>query len=175
MKKDELTALGLTDEQVSEVMKIHGLDIERHKSASATLTAERDELRTQLAAANEKLTGYDPDWRAKSEQATKDADARVAAVKMDYAIDAALQRAGARNAALVRGLVDKSKLVMDGESIIGLDAQIDALKKDEGTSFVFAQAIKPKMGILQGDGNSAAQTDNSAVNAAIREAFGRKE
>lgn len=175
MKKDELTALGLTDEQVSEVMKIHGLDIERHKSSAATITTERDELKSQLAAANEKLAGYDPDWKSKSEQAAKDADARVAAVKMDYAIDAALQKAGARNAALVRGLVDKSKLVLDGEAVIGLDAQIDALKKDESTAFVFAQTPKPRTGILQGDGNPAVQSDNSTVNAAIRAAFGRKE
>lgn len=59
MKKDELTALGLTDEQIKGVQALNGKDIESHKTALAAAEKERDTykgqaetLQGQLDAAN---------------------------------------------------------------------------------------------------------------------------
>lgn len=62
MKTEELTALGLTEEQVKSVFVLNGKDIAALQQANAeltksnaTLTAERDNLDTQLKAANDTL------------------------------------------------------------------------------------------------------------------------
>ena len=66
MKTEELTALGLTEEQVSGVFKLNGLDIEAGKKRIAELegqvtglTTERDELNNRLTTANETLAGFE--------------------------------------------------------------------------------------------------------------------
>ncbi len=41
MKKDELTALGLTDEQADKVLAINGRDIEKHKRQPKTRKPRR--------------------------------------------------------------------------------------------------------------------------------------
>ena len=49
MKKDELTALGLTDEQADKVLAINGRDIEKHKKAAEDAKAETATLQQQLS------------------------------------------------------------------------------------------------------------------------------
>lgn len=49
MKKDELTALGLTDEQADKVLAINGRDIEKHKKAAEDAKAETTTLQQQLS------------------------------------------------------------------------------------------------------------------------------
>ena len=73
------------------------------KDKYATLEAKVGGLEGQLTEANKKLEGFDPEWKTKAETAAKEADKKVTAVKLDYAIDAALSKAGARNAAIARG------------------------------------------------------------------------
>ena len=65
MKTEELTALGLTDEQVKSVFALHGKDIAALQQTNAELTksnsditAERDNLSTQLNAANDTLAKF---------------------------------------------------------------------------------------------------------------------
>ena len=48
MKKDELTALGLTDEQADKVLALNGRDIEKHKKAAEDAKAETATLQKQL-------------------------------------------------------------------------------------------------------------------------------
>ena len=49
MKKGELTALGLTDEQSDKVLAINGRDIEKHKKAAEDAKAETATLQQQLS------------------------------------------------------------------------------------------------------------------------------
>lgn len=65
MKTEELTALGLSDEQVKGVFALNGTDINELKQQNATLTSERDALKTerdnlttQLTAANDTLAKF---------------------------------------------------------------------------------------------------------------------
>ena len=53
MKREELTAAGLTDEQIDKVMKLNGDDINREKSKYA----DYDEIKAQLEKANATLEG----------------------------------------------------------------------------------------------------------------------
>ena len=63
MKTEELTAIGLTDEQATQVLAMNGKDIEKHKKQITTLEGERDNFKAQLDTANEtlkKFEGIDP-------------------------------------------------------------------------------------------------------------------
>lgn len=92
MKRDEVKAIipGITDEQLDRVMDLNGADIEKHKQTIATLTTERDTARTQLGEANEKLEGYDPDWKTKAADAARKAQEQVDALQSDFAAKGAV-------------------------------------------------------------------------------------
>ena len=92
MKTEELTALGLTEDQVKGVFALNGKDIEAEKAkgkkALEAAEADRDNYKTQLDTATETLKGFegiDPakiqqevaDWKAKAEQAEKDFAAKL--------------------------------------------------------------------------------------------------
>lgn len=86
MKKEELTALGISEETAAKVLEINGKDIEHAKSvkdkAITDITAERDGLKAQLdtaAATLKKFEGIDPEqiqtelqsYKTKAEEAEK--------------------------------------------------------------------------------------------------------
>lgn len=68
MKTEELTAIGLTEEQATQVLAIHGKDIEKHKKAVTTLETERDDLKGRLATAETTLKSFEGIDPAKIQQ-----------------------------------------------------------------------------------------------------------
>ena len=87
MKTAELTAIGLTEEQATQVLAINGKDIESAKAAKdkviADLTGERDDYKARLETAETTLKGFegiDPEkiqqeiqsYKQKAEDAEKD-------------------------------------------------------------------------------------------------------
>ena len=79
MKRDDLTALGLTDEQIDSVMKLNGNDINREKAKYA----DYDELKQQLEKANTAIDGMKDYDAVKAEVAKYQAEAESA--KKEYA------------------------------------------------------------------------------------------
>ena len=67
MKKDELLALGISEETAAKILAINGADIEHAKSVVTTakdktisdLTTERDDLKTRLTTAETTLKGFE--------------------------------------------------------------------------------------------------------------------
>ena len=83
MKTEDLTALGLTEEQVDKVFALHGKAIDAQKQKVTAAEEERDNYKSQLDTANETLKrfkGIDPDkiqgeiqaYKQKAEDAEKD-------------------------------------------------------------------------------------------------------
>lgn len=87
MKTAELTAIGLTEEQATQVLAMNGKDIESAKAAKdkviADLTGERDDYKARLETAETTLKGFegiDPEkiqqelqtYKQKAEDAEKD-------------------------------------------------------------------------------------------------------
>lgn len=82
MKTEELTAIGLTEEQASQVLVMNGKDIEKYKKQITAIEGERDAAKTQLDTANttlKKFEGIDPQqiqqelqtYKAQAEEAEK--------------------------------------------------------------------------------------------------------
>ncbi len=59
MKKEELTALGLTEEQANSVLAMNGKSIEAHKKTITDLTSERDDLQGRLKTAEDTLKSFE--------------------------------------------------------------------------------------------------------------------
>lgn len=91
MKREEVKGIlpDITDEQLQQLMDLHGADIERQKQTIATLTAERDAAREQLGEANGKLEGYDPDWKAKAQQAEQQVQDQLVVIERNSAAELA--------------------------------------------------------------------------------------
>ena len=155
MKRTELEALGMTKEQIDAVMKINGDDIENAKAVNAAeitnLKAENDTLSKQVkdrdkqidtlkasAGDNEELKKQietlQADNKAKDEAHAKE----LTQLKIDAAVEKALADGGAKNIKAAKALLDltDAKLADDG-TIKGLAEQIDKLKADEGSKFMF--------------------------------------
>ena len=140
MKREEVKAIfpDITDEKLTQIMDLHGADIERQKQTITTLTTERDAARTQLGDANQKLEGYDPEWKTKAEQAENNAKAQVAALQSDFAAESAVSGVrfsseSARKAFL--GDLKAKKLTLQDGKLLGFDDFLADYKKTDPNAF----------------------------------------
>lgn len=90
---------------------------------------------------------------------------------MDFALDKALIKAGARSTAVVKGLLDRSKLQLtDEDEVLELDKQLETLKKSEDTSFIFAET-NTSTGMSHEGSSEGTSSKKEAANAALRALF----
>lgn len=141
MKREDVKAIipSITDEQLQKLMDMHSDDIGTHKQSIDTLKAERDAARNQLATANKKLEGYDPDWKTKAEQAQQQAQQQVGALKAQYAASNAaaglkFSSTSARKAFLADLNAKKLPLQDDG-SLLGFDDFVKSYKQSDPDAF----------------------------------------
>ena len=139
MKTEDLKALGLNDDQVQRVFAMNGEDMNGLKASVATLTAERDAARTQLADANKKLEGYDPEWKTKATQAQQQAEQQIAELKASHA--AASAAAGIKfssesaKKAFLADLTAKKLTLQDDGTLLGFDEYLSSYKKNDPGAF----------------------------------------
>lgn len=160
MKTEDLTAIGLTKEQVDSVFKLHGQEVNDLNAQVSTLTAERDGYQSQVddvttklndakaaAGNNQELTSQLQQLQSDLESAKQEAENRVSQTKVDYELKLALKENGALNDKAVSALLDRDVIKLDKEGkITGLSEQIEAIKTEN--PFLFetqADPIKPKI------------------------------
>ncbi|POZ56432.1 hypothetical protein LYSIN_01215 [Lysinibacillus sphaericus] len=146
MNKEQLIALGLTEEQAQQILDGFGtmvpksrLDdkIQELKTANDTI-AERD---TQLQTLQTKATGNEElqteITRLQQENATVKAEHEAELQKRDfnYALDSALRDAKAKNVKAVRANLNLEAIKLDGDKLLGLDEQLTALKASDDYLF----------------------------------------
>lgn len=121
MKREDLKALNLTDEQIDSVMALNGKAIESHKTAAQTAQSELEAVKGQLTEANttiesfkamkpEELQQAANDWRAKYEQAEKDYAGKLANMQFDTELETALAGAKVKNAKAAKALLSTDDL-----------------------------------------------------------------
>ncbi|GFH39623.1 phage scaffolding protein [Pseudolactococcus insecticola] len=180
MKREELAKLGLSDEQVDNVMKLHGKGIQDEtalKEQLATLETERDGFKAQLAdrdkdikdlkkqsANSEEIQSKLSDLQSKYDNETKTLNDQLQATKLDSAITSALALSKARDPQDIRALLksDDIKIGSDG-ALLGLDEQLKTLQ--ESKAYLFTETPKTSGTNPQG-GKSAAFTGD--VTSAIK-------
>ena len=141
MKREEVKSIvpGITDEQLSQLMDLHGVDMERQKQTVTTLTAERDAALSQLGEANKKLEGYDPDWKTKAAEAENSAKAQIAALQSDFAAQSAASgvkfSSESAKKAFLADLKAKNLPLQEGK-LLGFDDYLKSYQQEDPGAFV---------------------------------------
>lgn len=176
MKTEDLKALGLNDDQVQKVFAMNGTDMNDLKQQVATLTTERDAARTQLADANKKLEGYDPEWKTKADQARQQAEQQVAEMKAGYAATSAASSlkftSDSAKKAFLADLNAKKLTLQDDGTLLGFDDYVASYKKTDPGAFAPDGGLPRVSG--SATGTPATLTAKDQANAALRAAFGHR-
>lgn len=84
---------------------------------------------------NEALQKQITELQTANKTAKTEYEANLKKVTLDSKVETALLGAKAKNSKAVRALLDESKISLDGDNILGLNEQLETLKKDSAYLF----------------------------------------
>ena len=130
MRRDFLVEFGLADDAIEAVMREHGADIERiRQGMGADSSAVFDELESakqQLGEAQNRIA----ELEAEIERSAAEYGEQMTKMRIDAAVEQALRGARARNINAAKALLDMDALSFGEDGLVGLDAQVVAMKSD---------------------------------------------
>lgn len=154
MKREDLKKLGLEDEAIESVMKLHGQTVNGLQEQVTTLQASEANLKSQNEKHEKDLKTLqkDNDDNETLKQTIKDlqkqnADAKagyekqLVGMQRDSAIEKALATSGAKNTKAVKALLDADKIVFKDGELSGLAEQLEAYKQSD--PYMFDLGTKP--------------------------------
>ena len=182
MNKEDLLKLGLSEEQAEKVLSTNAEQLKGFipKSRFDEVNNTKKQLEKDLKDRDvqlENLKNSSGDLETmkqtienlqRDNKAAKDNfEAELAKFKLESAIDTTLLSSNAINTKAVKALLDMGKIKLDGEVLIGINEQIEALKTAEDSKMLFKTVeSKPKepnfSGVKPGEGNTNKGTDESA-------------
>ena len=150
MKKEDLIAMGLTEEQAKKVMdsldgnfvtKTRFNEVNEENKTLKQSVADRDKQLEDLKKSsgdNAALKKQIETLQQQNAEQQKAHEAELKQLKLDNAIDTALTAAGAKNVKAVKPFIDTTKIKLgeDGK-LTGLDGQLKEVQKTEG--YLFAE------------------------------------
>lgn len=148
MKKEDLIAMGLTEDQAKKVMdsldgnfvtKARFNEVNEENKTLKQSVADRDKQLEDLKKSsgdNAELKKQIETLQQQNADQKKAHDAEMAQLKLDNAIDAALTAAGAKNIKAVRAMIDTSKMKLGEDGTVeGLSDSIKAVQKSDSYMF----------------------------------------
>lgn len=151
MNREFLKELGLNNEQVEAVMAEYGKSINSYKEKADkvdSLQSQIDDYKQQLADRdkqlddlskqvkdNEELTAEIERLKEENKTATEEFQQKLEKQAFEFALERALNKAGAKNPKAVKALLDTEKIKFVDENLIGLEEQLSALKESDGYLF----------------------------------------
>lgn len=130
------------------------------------LAAERDNLKARLEEANGKLQGYDPEWKAKAEQAQTEAEKQIKSLQRSQALRE--QSSGLKfssesaKRAFLSDLEAKELPLEDGK-VIGFDDFVKKYKETDPNAFI-SDTPAPSITIL-GQGQQPKPSEQSILDS----------
>lgn len=150
MNKEDLIAMGLTEEQAKKVMdsldgnyvtKTRFNEVNEENKTLKKSVSDRDKQLEDLKKSsgdNEELKKQIETLQQENANQKKAHDAEMTQLRLDNAIDAALTAAGAKNIKAVRALIDTSKVkVGEDGKLTGFDDPLSAVQKSD--SYLFTE------------------------------------
>lgn len=150
MNKEDLIAMGLTEEQAKKVMdsldgnyvtKTRFNEVNEENKTLKKSVSDRDKQLEDLKKSsgdNEELKKQIETLQQENANQKKAHDAEMTQLRLDNAIDAALTAAGAKNIKAVRALIDTSKVkVGEDGKLTGFDDLLSAIQKSD--SYLFTE------------------------------------
>lgn len=144
MKKEELTALGLTEEQIKDIFKLRGKELSSHKTKLEeyeSKIAKRDEELALLTKNMIKEEDYSTlktnvdKYKALVEQTKKEYEDKITNMKFDTELEKVLSSSGAKDINLVKSVLDKESIKFEDGKIEGLTEQLEKVKESYGYLF----------------------------------------
>ena len=178
MTRDEIKAIlpNITKEELDKIMAINGSDIEKAKGETTALNTQITDLSNQITdrdnqlkdlkskvGDNETLKNKIEELETANKTAKSNYEKAIADMKRDNAINNSIRDAKAKNVKAVRALLDMEKIKMDGETVIGLKDQIDALAKSDAYLFEVEDTSNNggmKGGFKPGTGSNGGNNEN---------------
>jgi phage minor structural protein GP20 len=175
MNKEDLLKLGLTEEQAEKVLSVNAEQLKgfipkvrfdevnnAKKQAEKDLSERDKQLETLKNSTGdvETLKNTIKQLQDENKAATDKYNAELAEIKLAGAVDTALLGADALNVKAVKALLDMSKIKMDGDVLLGINEQIESLKKAEDSKMLFKAVEVGKQkgpnfaGVKPGEGNT---------------------
>lgn len=153
MKTEELQALGLNEDQIKEVFRLNGKDVEAEKRKTEKAESDRDQWKDRAETAEETLKGFDgvdvdqlnkdiQTWKDKAEQAQADYDKKIYERDFKDALTAELESVKFTSEAAKKSItaeVLNAGLTMKDGKILGLHDLLDQIKKTDETAFATEQ------------------------------------
>ncbi len=151
MTKEQLIAMGLTEEQAGKVLAASAEEMKGFipKHRFDEVTEAKKQLEKDLAARDtqlEELKKVDAEGlkvqieklQGENKTAKEQFEQQVKQMKIDSAVELALTNAKAKNTKAVKALLDLEKAELDGDTVKGLDDQIKKLTESEDSKFLFS-------------------------------------
>ena len=185
MTKEELKALGLTEEQATKVTEDYETNYVTkvaYEEKKTELSKRDKEVKTMTAELNtlKKDAGKDEELTAKIEALQKAAKEREATyqkelneLKLTNAVEVALMNAKAKNTKAVRALLslDDAEMKEDG-TVKGLDKQLKALIESE--PYLFDTETATVKGLKPGETKSGGNTQTVTAEQFARMTYGER-
>ena len=160
MTKEELKALGLTDEQIEKVSEDYGKNYvtklqfnkknDALKQAEESLTAMQSDIETlkKANADNAELSKQIDELNAAQVKREAEYTAQIQKMELDGIVERTLLSSKVKNAKAVRALLDLEDAKVKDGTIKGLDDQLTKLK--ESDPYLFESDSKPT-GVTPGE------------------------
>lgn len=162
MTKNDFIQLGLTEELATKAAEASKKELEGYvekskldlaNSEKETLTAQVKEHTKQLdalkktAGDNDALKKQIEELQDASKKAKGEYDSKIRQMRIDYAVDAALTTAKAKNIIATKALLKLDELEVDDDGKVkGIEKQLKKLTETEDTKFLFDQPADPSGG-----------------------------
>jgi hypothetical protein len=187
MKKEDLIAMGLTDEQAQKVMdsldgnfvtKSRFNEVNEENKTLKKSVSDRDKQLEDLKKSsgdNAALQQQISDLQKANADQQKAHDAELMQLKLDNAVELALSDAKAKNSKAVKAMLDMSKVkVGEDGKLSGFDEQLEALKKSDGYMFDIQQQTQQQQFTGFQPGASTTVPNSTAAGYEARLADARK-
>ncbi len=186
MNKEDLIAMGLTEEQAKKVMdsldgnfvtKARFNEINEENKTLKKSVSDRDKQLEDLKKSsgdNAALQQQISDLQKQNADQQKAHDAELAKLKLDNAVELGLSGAKAKNSKAVKAMLDMEKIKLgDDGKLTGLDEQLEALKKSDSYMFDIQQQTQQQFTGFQ-PGASSTVPNSTAAGYEARLADARK-
>ena len=143
MTKEQLLALNLSEEQCATIIEDYGKNyvskaqFNEKNDAYKSAKKEIENLTNDIASlsktneANEALQSQIKELQDAAAKREADYVENIKNMKIDTAIAKEVLQAGAMNQSILTGLLDRSKITYDNETITGIQEQIQSLKESD--------------------------------------------
>ena len=165
MKKEDLQKLGLTEEQINEVFKMNGLDVNGAKGELENAKKELENYKSQFTSTQaelKKLQELKPEELSKQ---VSDLNEKLASQKADFEkqiadrnfndlLTKSVATAGGREAKAIIPFLDVEALKTSQNQETDIKSAIEAVKKDHDYLFTSNEPVKNPVSSTQGNGNT---------------------